>query len=560
MRVRKHQEVRCQWRKIAKQASRVIPVGVLCLGVVVLTACSDVAPYHNDNVAAIHQQLQRSAIDNQQIANANAISSGKNTAISAIVNQALSPSVKHSPALAHQEKINVSVSDVEIKPFLLHLVKGTDYSMAVANDVTGEITIQESNATMAQVLQSLRKTYGYEYFIDGRSIEVFMPRLETKVFMVNHLDVDRSGSSDLSVNSSAHGVSSNSSDSSNIAVSTSTSDNFWENIDNTIAMLVENDTKAEGTPSYTVNRDTGVVVVRADQMALREVEQFLAATQSVESRQVLIEASILEVQLNKEFDSGIDWDMAGAMFSSSSLANTSGGSPLVPTGYSNVFTLNESKGKFSVAIDMLSKEGKVSVLSNPRVSTINNQKAIIKVGSDKYYVTSLSTTDLVNTDTAIQSNISLESFFSGLALEVIPQIDKHNNVTMHIHPAISLTTGDETKMQIGDAHTSLPTASTSVRETDSVVKAKSGQVVIIGGLMETMTDVRRSGLAPLTQTKVPKVVKGATTTKLDGLVKTELVILLKPIVANNQTWANQVGDLSKKHFNQQEFGAVNNYN
>ena len=118
MRVRKHQEGRCQWRKIAKQVSRGIPVGVLCLGVAVLAACSDVAQSHTDNVAAIHHQLQRSAIDNQQIANANAISSGKNTAIPAVVNQALSPSIKHSSGLAHQEKINVSVSDVEIKLFV----------------------------------------------------------------------------------------------------------------------------------------------------------------------------------------------------------------------------------------------------------------------------------------------------------------------------------------------------------------------------------------------------------------------------------------------------------
>ena len=76
--------------------------------------------------------------------------------------------------------------------------------------------------------------------------------------------------------------------------------------------------------------------------------------------------------------------------------------------------------------------------------------------------------------------------------------------------------------------------------------------------METQTDIRRSGLAPLTKTRVPKVIKDATTGKTDGLVKTELVILLRPIVADNQTWADQVGDLSKKHFNQQEFGTINN--
>jgi len=536
---------------------RIFKVSLLGFTVLLVSCNSDVAPHHNENLSAINQHLVAASRTNKRIENT------EKPYVPSVVAKSLLPSTTHLKSASGSGSMDVVVSDIEIKPFLLHLVKGTPYSVTVASDVSGKVSLQMPNTTIEKVLLSLRNNYGFEFSIDGDSIEVFMPKLETKVFMVNHIDIEREGSSSLNIKSSDYGISStgdtgSSSDVSDISVSTTSSDTFWAGIEKTIEMLIGGTSKAEGTPSFTINKKTGLVVVRADQKSLRNIEHFLAVTQSVESRQVLLEATILEVQLSKEFDTGIDWEAAGFTSESSSDDSTTINSPLISTGYSNIFKMNESSGKFSIAIDMLSKEGKVSVLSNPRVSTMNNQKAMIKIGDDAYYVTSLSSTDLIDDSTAVQSNIGLHPFFSGLALDILPQIDKDNNVVLHIHPSISLTSTKETTVTVAGDDTVIPTAETSVRESDSIVRAKNGQVVIIGGLMETMTDVRRSGVPPLNDKPVLKHVNDTLTSKTDGVVKTELVMLLKPVVVDNKTWTQEVQHLADDSFNEKTFANVTN--
>jgi MSHA biogenesis protein MshL len=336
---------------------------------------------------------------------------------------------------------------------------------------------------------------------------------------------------------------------------------FWAELQDSVQAIVG---QAEGR-SVVVNPQSGVVVVRALPNELREVEAYLQATQLVVQRQVILEAKILEVQLNEGFQAGINW---GALLSPGNntitAANVGGGSVLVnesglsgiagQTGnldpgnlspisgalseaFGGVFTLAFDLGDFTAFIELLKTQGNVQVLSSPRVATMNNQKAIIKVGTDEFFVTdvtnTVSTTGLGGTN--VFPSIGLTPFFSGIALDVTPQISEGGDVTLHVHPSISEVVDQQKTVTIGNTTQQLPLALSTVRESDSIVRARSGQVVVIGGLMQDLTDDRDASAPVLGD--IP-VLGNLFKHKKQRSVKSELVILLKPVVVNSsEEWS-----------------------
>ena len=208
--------------------------------------------------------------------------------------------------------------------------------------------------------------------------------------------------------------------------------------------------------------------------------------------------------------------------------------------FGGVFSLAVNGQDFTAFLEALKTQGNVQVLSSPRISTMNNQKAIIKVGTDEFFVTDVSTTTVTGTATTSTPNIELTPFFSGIALDVTPQISREGVVTLHIHPSVSEVTDQEKVISIGGQTQTLPLARSTVRETDSVVQARSGQLVVIGGLMQTH-ERENVGTTPLLG-DMPLV--GAMFRHKRTLgVKSELVILLRPLVINEGAdWAKPIGD------------------
>jgi MSHA biogenesis protein MshL len=298
---------------------------------------------------------------------------------------------------------------------------------------------------------------------------------------------------------------------------------------------------------------------------LRDVEAYLTDAQDSLQRQVILEAKIIEVELNDSFQSGIDW----ALISSSrdyAIGNTSiargaarlvvdnrgeaainaAGDVALASGldvsdipFGNLFAIGSSTSNFASLITLLSTQGSVHVLSSPRVSTVNNQKAVIKVGSDEFFVTDISsdnTTTIAGTITS--PDLTLTPFFSGIALDVTPQISRNGEVILHIHPSISEVTDQVKTIVIGDEELKLPLAFSTVRESDSVVRALSGQVVVIGGLMKTISSDDNGGVPGLDE--VP-IVGELFKQKRKLNRRSELVILLRPIVVDkNRAWANYI--------------------
>src|SRR5690606_34888022 len=164
-------------------------------------------------------------------------------------------------------------------------------------------------------------------------------------------------------------------------------------------------------------------------------------------------------------------------------------------GFGNLFAVGAASEDFALIIRLLNQQGSVNVLSSPRVSTVNNQKAVIKVGSDEFFVTEVSSTTTTGTTTTTTPQIILTPFFSGIALDVTPQINEQNEVILHIHPSISEVTDQIKEITVSGEDQSLPLAFSTVRQTDSVVRAKSGEVIIIGGLMQNQ-DTDTTGGVP----------------------------------------------------------------
>jgi MSHA biogenesis protein MshL len=498
------------------------------------------------------------------------------------VSAALIPTIDLStsklPTLEDEQRFDISVNEVPADQFFLSLVDGTPYNIVIHREVSGSITLNLRNVTIPDVLEAVRDVYGYEFVSTPYGFQVLPGRLQARIYQINYLNVERRGKSATLVSSGALTASNGSSDNeetrddetdegsqssthvfgTHIETKQPVTD-FWNELRASIAGIVG---ESEGR-SVVVNPQSGVVVVRALPTELREVETFLLATQLIVQRQVILEAKIIEVRLNDQYQTGINWAMllkpgndtitVGQVGGGSVLVDESGlssiagnGGNLDPANYNpiegamteafgGVFTLALNLGDFTAFIELLETQGTVQILSSPRVSTMNNQKAVIKVGSDEFFVTGIETRNVTSTSaTTIVPDITLTPFFSGIALDVTPQISDRGEVTLHVHPSISEVVDQQKIVTIGNVVQELPLALSTVRETDSIVRARNGQVIVIGGLMQDLIDdqdAKTPGFAD-----VPLVGKLFKHTRQRSR-KSELVILLRPIVVESeQVW------------------------
>jgi len=505
---------------------------------------------------------------------------------SAAVNQALLPPLRmEMPDLrgrALDPRFDLSVSNAPAAQVFMSIVSGTRYSMLLHPGVSGTLSLNLKDVTIREALDSIRELYGYDYKVEGTRIFIQPAGLQTRIFQVNYLQGQRRGFSDVRVQSGAvtdvaaappvaagapattgGAPASRSLESSR--VTTQQQSDFWADLRTALLAIVGT---GEGR-SIVVTPHSGVVMVRALPAELRAVEDYLRATRISVERQVMLEAKIVEVTLSDAFQAGINWAAfrntgPNATVGQVSPGTTLGGRPqqlsipglvvdsagrtvaAAATAGGAVFGLALQTSNFALLLSFLESQGNVQVLSSPRIATINNSKAVLKVGTDEFFVTNVSTTATTSGNATTQSpSVTVQPFFSGIVLDVTPQIDDNSNIILHIHPSVSEVSESTRVVNLGGqiAEIRLPLAKSTVSETDTVVRVSDGNIVAIGGLMSVDIRDSRSGIPGMPEEGLGNLLRNTDR----SLRKKELVILLKPtIIESDRDWERDLRDTRRR--------------
>jgi len=509
--------------------------------------------------------------------------------VPAKVSEALAEPVRPATAVVPEPRLDLLVSNAQAREVFLAIVADTRYSMLMHPDVTGTLSVTLRGVTVSEALEAIRDVYGYDFKIEGRRITVYAPSLQTRVFVINYPTSQRNGTSELRVASGSAPQSGNGGSSSTGAsgtsggagaatggsqqsdgskVTTTSKTDFWAEITGAVKGLL-----GEGQGRNVITSpQAGIMAVRGMPNELREVEKFLKSAQLAVERQVMLEAKIVEVELRDGYQSGVDWSalknvnsgqgalgvLSGNTTSNSLVQGVQSGLPgfsgaqgslltgalPLPGGQGGLFGLALAQDGFQAVLGFLETQGDVQTLSSPRVATLNNQKAVLKVGTDDYFVTGVSSGSTVSSlgnssqGTNTLPSVTLTSFFSGISLDVTPQVDDANNITLHVHPSVTSVVEKTKQIDLGSiGNYRLPLASSSVNETDTLVRLQEGNIVAIGGLMQMESSRSASGLPGATGTPFFGTLLG---NKASSGRKKEVIVLIKPtIIRSAADWDEQ---------------------
>lgn len=544
----------------------------LLIGSSLLSGCSTVSHFGTEN--AIDNQLKTVSESKKELAKKDS------QAIAEQMLKGLTPQIKiELPEIKakNEHRFDINAQLLPAPALFQTIVDGTGYNLVLTEDVRDPVSINLKDVTIKEALEALRIAYGFEYEIHGRLLKIDKPKFVSKTFQVNYLLGTRKGQTDVRVASGSigdhSGTTQNSNNSNNNNNSNSTSSNqrtnasgeasristsiqsdFWSTLSSTLTSMVGDNQGQQ----IVVNPQAGLVFVKASTKDMATIERYLEQLQNAVARQVMLEAKIVEVSLKDGYQSGVNWALfdgyarqRAGIGSDFSRINTigelipgatpmplSGSLGLLSPASNNPLAMAFTNSSFSALLSFLETQGSAKVLSTPRVATLNNQKAVLKVGSDDFFVTNITTNTTNNgNSTSTSPTISVQSFFSGIALDVTPQIDDNGFVTIHIHPSISDVSEKQKTIDLGSLGTyNLPLASSTINESDSIVRIKNGQIVAIGGLMRVSSSKDNS--------KVPYIgdisVAGNLFKKVNENVnKSELIILIKPTIIERESDWNQ---------------------
>jgi MSHA biogenesis protein MshL len=460
-------------------------------------------------------------------------------------------------ASALEARFDFTVKEaLPIRDFVNLLTVGTDLSVVVHPDTKGTISALDlKNVTVTDVLDQVSDLYGYSIVIENAVYQIRPGGLQTRIFRLNYLNVSRSGNSSMQVtasgiseggnqngnnqnqnyqggntNNTGNGQNNqNNQNAGRASINTETSTDYWKGLEAVIRSIINAPTQMAGqavgneSRSVIVSPQTGMILVRAFPSELAQVEAFIDASQEALQRQVILEAKILEVELKEGFQSGIN---LSALYESGNreISTSFGQLGSQIDGIGEPLSFDMQFSDFSGVINLLETQGNVQVVSSPRIVTLNNQKAIFKVGQEAYFLTNASTTSFgAGIEQTTSQNSSLEPFFSGIALDVTPQISEVGDIILHIHPILS-EVKEDLKIINGQE---FPLANSATRESDTIARVRNGEVIVISGLMQTRATGDKAGAPGLSE--VP-LLGSALEQKQRETVKTELVILLRALV------------------------------
>jgi MSHA type pilus biogenesis protein MshL len=500
------------------------------------------------------------------------------------------------PQLEEAKKVpdklfSIYARDSNIQDVLLAFSKESDLNIVIDPELSGKVTIDLKRVTLREALDAILSPLGWAYHIDGKFIKISRPQMDTRLFMLNYIATKRSGKREVYASTSTGGgLQTSTLPGQQAALSpggarTGYTDlvsidemDLWKEIQKGLEALIfgsveekERETSGEKEKAtwtridakgkkLVVNKSTGVILVTDYPINLNKVASYLETVEGSSQRQVTIQAKIMEVILSDEHKEGINWKVIQGLPRSINLAwgltnkagttgypgstsgyamgDTSTGTTISTPGlfklkpYGGILALGAAGSEVGLSdiMQAISEQGDVKVLSSPTISTLNNQKAIIRVGNqDVFFITGA-----VATQTTVTQIIQPMTIDIGIILDVTPQIAEDGTIIMNIHPSITDKTGEKTTP---DGKSTFPLL--SVRETDTTVRVRDGQTIIIAGLMQERTTENYTGV-PILQS-IP-LMGGLFRYKTETKRNSELVIMITPSLQVG----TKVGDFTKK--------------
>lgn len=490
---------------------------------------------------------------------------------------------------------SIHARDSYIQDVLLAFSKESEQNIVIDPDLSGRVTVDLKRVTLKEALDAVLSPMGWTYHIDGKFIKISRPQLETRLFTLNYIATRRHGKREVyATTSSGGGLQTSPISGQQTALSpggarTGYTDlisvdevDLWKEIQKGLESLIfgsaeekekENPSDKEKTTwarvdgrgkRLIVNRTTGTIMVTDYPINLNKVASYLETVEGSSQRQVTIQAKIMEVILSDDHREGINWKVIEGLPRSINVAwgltNKAGttGFPGSTTGYVSgasttggtaASTINTpglfkimpyggvlalgaagTEVAFSDIMQAIAEQGDVKILSSPTISTLNNQKAIIRVGNqDVFFITGAISTQYTVTQIIQPMTIDI-----GIILDVTPQIAEDGTIIMNIHPSITDKTGEKTTP---DGKSTFPLL--SVRETDTTVRVRDGQTIIIAGLMQEKIEEHYTGV-PVLQSF--PLMGGLFRHKIQTKSNSELVIMITPTLEVGK----KVEDFTKK--------------
>lgn len=461
--------------------------------------------------------------------------------------------------------VSLSLAQEDIRNVLMAFSKETGVNIFMDPDVKGRVSADLKDITIMEALDTLLPPLGLRYEVRHNIIYVSRKKMETRIFKLNYIMTKREGSGELSVSGGITAGEGEGEDTSTASVQSKTEYDLWKTIQEGLENLVFGPTAAgvgggelqaaaggivpvsaqiEGgeeaaqeRPMVLINKQSGIILVKAYPEVLQQVARFLEKVEGSVQRQVLIEARIMEVLLDDQHKLGIDWDAVPSfekIFGESAKGALSGGAGIAQalSPATGVFQLGVTSDYADILLDAMSKQGKINMLSKPRIATLNNQKAIIKVGREDVFWKITVQYD-PETGKPVSETAEAQTITEGIVLDVTPQIGEDGFIMMNIHPSISEKVG-ESVSRLGDVAPVM-----DVRETHTVIRVRDGQTIVIAGLMKEKTNEQITSVPLLGD--IPYLGMLFRRTE-QSKAKVELVVMLTPRIMAGR----KVQDLSEE--------------
>ncbi|NNE62455.1 MAG: pilus (MSHA type) biogenesis protein MshL, partial [Gammaproteobacteria bacterium] len=461
------------------------------------------------------------------------------------------PIVEQVPEIAPPRPVEklqtftVVATDLPANELLFALARDARLNLDVDPSISDRVSINAIDQTLPQILKRISRQVSLRYYLDGPNLVVEKDREFTRVYKIDYLNMARATSSNVEVatqiastgtGDGGGGGGSNSS----TTVTNESNNEFWKTLEENLALLASSEAGAGAVIS---NRESGTISVLASSSAHENIQRFLDQVMQSARKQVLIEATVVEVTLNDDFQAGVDWNSIakddGWSLEQNLLGGTLGTTPFL----SATFTDSDSDRDISAAVKALDSFGDVSVMSSPKIMALNNQTSVLKVVDNRvYFTTEVEEKDATDNSAAETTfTTTIHTVPVGFVMNVTPFITDNDEVILNIRPTISriLRFVNTPNPALAEAGIDNPVPEIQVREMESVLRVSDGNTAVIGGLMQDAANKSNSGLPGLHDSEGFGFLFGTRSRELE---KTELVIFLRPRILDNASLETNLQD------------------